>query len=69
MDGMEFLTWLRATPVFAQVKVLLISHVSMLMIDAAMAKGVNAYLTKPFTLDLFRQQIETLGFACAEKTP
>jgi len=70
MDGMEFLTWLRATPAFARVKVLLISgHVSMPMIDTAMAKGVNAYLTKPFTLDLFRQQIEMLGFAHAEKMP
>jgi len=72
MDGMVFLAWLRATPMFAKTKVLMMSDqfsIADLVSERneVILAGANGCIMKPFRLETFQHKMEMLGFASAEQ--
>ena len=62
MDGMTCLKALRADPAFRDcVIVMCTTLVEMPQIVAAMSAGANEYLMKPFTEDILREKLRTVG--------
>jgi CheY-like chemotaxis protein len=48
MSGLEFLKWIRTTPRFATLPVLILSSSNQLSdIESALLRGANSYLVKP----------------------
>lgn len=58
MSGVEMIRTLRANPTMADVPVLLVTarNVKQDVVEAAQA-GVNAYIVKPFTLEVFANKL------------
>ncbi len=73
MDGMVFMTWLRATANFTKVKVLMMSDqfsIADLVSERneAILAGADACILKPFRLETFQQKMEKMGFIPAESS-
>jgi len=61
MDGLAFVTTLRATPEYEKLPVLMVTTRSVKDdIVEAMKAGVNNYIVKPFTPDTLKQKIEQI---------
>ncbi len=61
MSGVEMVRTLRANPAMAQLPVLLVTarNVKQDVVEAAQA-GVNAYIVKPFTLEVFEHKLNEM---------
>jgi len=66
MDGLEFLSTCRSMPEFAETpKVMMMSFErTMPAIVRAISAGADEYIIKPFTLEIFTQKLNALGFPC-----
>ena len=62
MDGLSFLKALRANSGLRQPKVVMCTTENdMARIVEAMQSGANEYVMKPFTEDIIREKLETIG--------
>lgn len=61
MDGLTFVTNVRANPVTAKMPILMVTTRSVKEdIISAMKAGVNNYVVKPFTPETLKQKIDTI---------
>jgi two-component system chemotaxis response regulator CheY len=69
MDGLEFVTRVRADPGRRQITLMMITTESERgQIVRALAAGAHEYLIKPFTPDSIRDKLELLGLVGTEET-
>lgn len=62
MDGLEFVTQVRATPGYRDMTLMMVTTESEhSQIVRALAAGAHEYLIKPFTPDAIRDKLELLG--------
>ena len=63
MDGLDFVKNLRQSREYASMRVMMVTTESLPgQVEAAMAAGVNAFITKPFTNDILRIKLDAMGF-------
>lgn len=68
MDGLEFVTRVRANPDRRQITLMMITTESETgQIVRALAAGAHEYLIKPFTPDSIRDKLELLGLVGSEE--
>jgi CheY-like chemotaxis protein len=66
-SGLEVLTWIRGRDQFRDTRVVMLTSSSQSSdIAMAYAKGADAYLVKPTSLDRFREFVEDLLQVCAQ---
>ena len=62
MNGLELIQALRADGRFAAMKLMMVTtEAETTRIDAAMGAGADAYVLKPFTPEVLRDKLATLG--------
>jgi two-component system, chemotaxis family, chemotaxis protein CheY len=61
MNGLEFLTALRAEPVRQPIVVMCTTENDLQHISAALTAGANEYVMKPFTEEILRGKLEEAG--------
>ena len=70
MDGLQFVTAVRADPALRSVTLMMMtSQVEHDQIVRALAAGAHEYLMKPFTADDVRDKLALLGLLPVEVTP
>jgi two-component system chemotaxis response regulator CheY len=68
MDGLEFVTRVRANPDRRQITLMMVTTESETgQIVRALAAGAHEYLIKPFTPDSIRDKLELLGLVGSEE--
>lgn len=68
MDGLTFVTQVRADPALRDVTLMMVTTESeQSQIVRALAAGAHEYLIKPFTADAIREKLEWLGLVPAEE--
>ncbi|HZL02256.1 MAG TPA: response regulator [Cellulomonas sp.] len=68
MDGLEFVTRVRANPDRRQITLMMVTTESETgQIVRALAAGAHEYLIKPFTPDSIRDKLEMLGLVGSEE--
>ena len=69
MDGLQFVSAVRANPAWRGVTLMMVTTESEHgQIVRALAAGAHEYLIKPFTPDALRDKLELLGLVPAEVT-
>jgi two-component system chemotaxis response regulator CheY len=64
MNGLEFVQALRKDARYAGVRlVMCTTETEMSQVERALASGANEYVMKPFTKDVIREKLATLGMA------
>jgi two-component system chemotaxis response regulator CheY len=62
MSGLEFIERLRADPLYASVKVMMVTtETEVDQMVKALATGANEYLMKPFTKEILADKLRILG--------
>ena|SRR5438094_399396 len=62
MDGIDFLRAVRAEPIHAELKIVMVTTNNQLQdVVVALEAGANEYIMKPFTQDVVRSKLELLG--------
>ncbi|WP_159809407.1 response regulator [Cellulomonas citrea] len=68
MDGLTFVTQVRADPALRDITLMMVTTESeQSQIVRALAAGAHEYLIKPFTADAIREKLEWLGLVPAEE--
>jgi two-component system chemotaxis response regulator CheY len=68
MDGLTFVTEVRANPAWRDVTLMMVTTESeQSQIVRALAAGAHEYLIKPFTADAIRDKLDLLGLVPAEE--
>ena len=68
MDGLEFVTAVRANPAWRNITLMMITTESeQSQIVRALAAGAHEYLIKPFTPDAIRGKLDLLGLVPVEQ--
>jgi two-component system chemotaxis response regulator CheY len=68
MDGLTFVTQVRADPGLRDITLMMVTTESeQSQIVRALAAGAHEYLIKPFTADAIREKLEWLGLVPAEE--
>ncbi|MCG2798878.1 MAG: response regulator [Cellulomonas sp.] len=68
MDGLTFVTQVRADPELRDITLMMVTTESeQSQIVRALAAGAHEYLIKPFTADAIREKLEWLGLVPAEE--
>jgi two-component system chemotaxis response regulator CheY len=63
MDGLEFVTALRAAKAYASIRVMMVTTESDSgQISRALEAGADEYIMKPFTPDALRDKLDIMGF-------
>ncbi len=63
MNGLDFVTNLRKLPAFNAVRVVMLTtELETTRAPQALAAGANAYIQKPFTPEVLRAKLDSLGF-------
>lgn len=66
MNGYELLTAIRANPVHAGMRcVMVTTETETSQVVKALEAGADEYIMKPFTRDIMRDKLATIGFAVA----
>jgi two-component system chemotaxis response regulator CheY len=69
MDGLTFVTKVRANPLWRNITLMMVTTESEHgQIVRALAAGAHEYLIKPFTPDAIRDKLDLLGLVPAEET-
>lgn len=69
MDGLTFITAVRANPSWRQITLMMVTTESEhSQVVRALAAGAHEYLIKPFTADSLRDKLDLLGLRPAEVT-
>lgn len=69
MDGLEFVTKVRATPAYRHMTLMMVTTESEhSQIVRALAAGAHEYLIKPFSTDAIRDKLDLLGLLPVEET-
>ena len=64
MDGLDFVKSVRQDKQYGAMRLMMITTESQPeQVQAAMAAGANAFITKPFTNDVLRIKLDSMGFA------
>jgi two-component system chemotaxis response regulator CheY len=62
MDGLDFVKNLRQSKQYSAMRVMMITTESQPeQVQAALAAGVNEFITKPFTNDILRLKLDAMG--------
>jgi two-component system chemotaxis response regulator CheY len=66
MNGLEFVTAVRARPEFNDMRIVMVTtEVEMSQVAKALAAGADEYVMKPFTTDILRDKLGVLGLCAA----
>lgn len=66
MNGLEFVTAVRAKPEHASMRVVMVTtEVEMSQVARALSAGADEYVMKPFTQEILREKLELLGLCAA----
>lgn len=66
MNGLEFVTAVRADPTYDAMRVVMVTtEVEMSQVARALTAGADEYVMKPFTLDVLRDKLGMLGLCPA----
>jgi two-component system chemotaxis response regulator CheY len=66
MNGFELLTAIRANPVWADMRcVMVTTETEMSQVVKALEAGADEYVMKPFTRDIMRDKLATIGLPVA----
>jgi two-component system, chemotaxis family, chemotaxis protein CheY len=66
MNGYEFLVTARSEARYAAMPIVLVTtETELAQVEKALAAGANEYVMKPFTPDIMRAKLETLGLLAA----
>jgi two-component system chemotaxis response regulator CheY len=62
MNGLEFVTAVRAKAAYADMRLMMVTTETELeQVQQALAAGANEYMMKPFTADVLRDKLQLLG--------
>lgn len=68
MDGLEFVTAVRANPAWRSITLMMVTtEAEHSQIVRALAAGAHEYLIKPFTTDAIRDKLDLLGLVPVEE--
>ena len=66
MNGLEFVTAIRADPTHAGMKIVMVTtEVEMSQVVRAITAGADEYVMKPFTSDILHHKLSMLGLCAA----
>jgi two-component system, chemotaxis family, chemotaxis protein CheY len=66
MNGLEFVTAVRANPDYTAVRIVMVTtEVEMSQVSKALAAGAEEYVMKPFTTEILHEKLSMLGFCAA----
>ena len=66
MNGLEFVTAVRANPDYTAVRIVMVTtEVEMSQVSKALAAGAEEYVMKPFTTEILHDKLSMLGFCVA----
>lgn len=69
MNGLEFVTAVRADPAFNHVRLMMVTtETELTQVRKALDAGANEYLMKPFTTEVLRDKLSIMGLI-GETTP
>ncbi|MGY1916652.1 response regulator [Blastococcus sp. SYSU DS0973] len=70
MDGLQFVSAVRANPTWRRMTMMMVTSESEhTQIVRALAAGAHEYMIKPFTADAFRDKLALLGLLPLEEAP